>query len=154
MYKWTYQTEIGNITIGANDQGVTYLRTHDTYEGAFEETELIQKAYGQLLEYLDGHRREFDLPLVLEGTDFQKKVWETSCHIPYGKTTNYQKLAEVIDRPKAIRAVGAANGQNPIWIMVPCHRVIGTNGSLTGYGGGLPMKKRLLELESKYKEES
>jgi len=147
MYKWTYKTEIGDITIGTNDHRIIYLKTCDKLVAERKETPLIQKAYGQLLEYLGGNRTEFDLPLELRGTDFQKNVWQTSCHIPYGTTTTYKQLAETMNKPKAVRAVGAANGQNPIWIIVPCHRVIGSNGSLTGYGGGLPLKKKLLELE-------
>lgn len=152
MYKWTYATKIGNVTIGASDHHITYLKTHDACEGKFKETPLIQKAYGQLLEYLGVSRREFDLPFQLQGTDFQQRVWKTSCNIPYGTTTSYKDLAKTIGNLKAVRAVGAANGQNPIWIVVPCHRVIGSNGSLTGYGGGLPLKKKLLELESRYNE--
>jgi len=147
MYKWTYQTEIGNVTIGASDHHITYLKTHDTLTAERKETPLIQKAYDQLLEYLGGSRWEFELPLKFRGTDFQRNVWQTSCSISYGTTISYKELAEAIENPKAVRAVGAANGQNPIWIVVPCHRVVGSNGSLTGYGGGLPLKKKLLELE-------
>jgi methylated-DNA-[protein]-cysteine S-methyltransferase len=101
----------------------------------------------QLIEYLEGKRWLFDLPLRLEGTDFQKEVWEAVSRIPYGRTATYGEIAHVIGRPKASRAVGAANGANPIPIVIPCHRVIGADGSLTGYGGGLPLKRRLLALE-------
>src|SRR5437868_2993067 len=99
------------------------------------------------LEYRE--RTSFDLPLLLEGTEFQKKVWTQLQTIPYGETVSYKTLAEKIASPKAVRAVGAANGANPIPIIIPCHRVIGNDGSLTGFGGGLPLKKRLLELESR-----
>jgi methylated-DNA-[protein]-cysteine S-methyltransferase len=96
-----------------------------------------------------GQRKTFELTLAFEGTEFQKKVWTALCSIPYGQTISYKELAERIGNPKAVRAVGAANGANPIPIIVPCHRVIGSDGSLTGFGGGLPLKKRLLELESR-----
>jgi len=148
MYKWTYTTEIGLVTIGASDRGITYLKTFDDYKGEMRETELIQQTYSQLTAYLAGRLREFDIPLDLQGTAFQKKVWLTSCLIPYGETVSYKTLAKMIDAPTAIRAVGSANGANPIYIIIPCHRVIGTNGSLTGYGGGLDMKAKLLKLES------
>jgi len=148
MYKWTYQTEIGAITIGADDDSIIYLKNHDTCVGEFKETELICKAYSQLAEYLLGKRRDFDLPLEPKGTEFQQKIWWASCEIPYGETITYAELAEMTGRPKkAARAAGAANGQNPIYIVIPCHRVIGSNGSLTGYGGGLDMKEKLLKLE-------
>ena len=102
----------------------------------------------QLQSYFAGQRTNFDLPLLLEGTDFQKKVWTALQEIPYGRTISYKKLAEIVGSPKGVRAVGAANGANPIPIIIPCHRVIGHDGSLTGFGGGLPLKKQLLELES------
>jgi methylated-DNA-[protein]-cysteine S-methyltransferase len=108
----------------------------------------FKKTITQLQEYFAGKRREFDLPLVPEGTAFQLKVWNTLRTIPYGKTWSYGELARRIRKPKASRAVGAANGQNPIPIIVPCHRVIGADGSLTGFGGGLKIKRILLELES------
>jgi len=147
MYKWIYETKIGAITIGANVHSITYLKTHDACVGEFSETNLIRKAYLQLEEYLSGQRRDFDLPLEPQGTDFQKQVWKVLCEIPYGKTITYKQLAEIIENPKAIRAVGAANGKNPIYIIIPCHRVIGSSGNLTGYAGGLDMKEKLLKLE-------
>jgi len=101
----------------------------------------------QLNEYFAGTLRDFAIPLLMEGTDFQKRVWNSLLTIPYGQTTSYGELARQIGDPKAVRAVGAANGQNPIPIIVPCHRVIGSNGSLTGFGGGLENKRKLLELE-------
>jgi len=101
-----------------------------------------------LQSYFAGERKHFDLSLLLEGTDFQKTVWTALRQIPYGETISYKQLAQRIGKPRAVRAVGAANGANPIPIIIPCHRVIGNDGSLTGFGGGLPLKKRLLELES------
>ncbi len=103
----------------------------------------------QLQAYFRGELREFDVPLALEGTEFQLRVWNALRGIPYGETISYLQLAERIGNPKAVRAVGLANGSNPIPIIVPCHRVIGSDGSLTGFGGGLSTKKKLLELESK-----
>ena len=102
----------------------------------------------QLDEYFAGDRREFDLPLNLSGTEFQVSVLEALQTIPYGETTNYGAIARQIGRPKAVRAVGAANGRNPLPIVVPCHRVIGANGDLTGFGGGLEIKQLLLRLEA------
>ena len=103
----------------------------------------------QLQAYFDGELREFDLPLAPEGTEFQLRVWNTLRAIPYGETISYAQLAQKIGDPKAVRAVGLANGSNPIPIIIPCHRVIGSNGSLTGFGGGLSNKKKLLALESR-----
>ncbi len=102
---------------------------------------------GQLDEYLRGCRREFDFPIKLFGTDFQKKVWNVLKTIPYGKTVSYKDVAVAVGNPRACRAVGLANNKNPIAIAVPCHRVIGTNGKLTGYAGGLEIKEKLLKLE-------
>jgi len=101
----------------------------------------------QLQEYFERKRRGFDLPLAPKGTDFQKQVWDLLVKIPYGETRSYGQIAREVGRPDAPRAVGRANGTNPIAIIVPCHRVIGSNGTLTGYGGGLPMKESLLKFE-------
>ena len=108
---------------------------------------LIEEAVRQLRDYFAGARRVFDLPLDMQGTPFQLRVWGYLETIPYGQTRSYAQVAGAIGAPSAVRAVGAANGANPIPIVVPCHRVIGTSGKLTGYGGGLPLKQRLLELE-------
>ena len=108
---------------------------------------LLVEAVRQLEAYFRGELREFQLPLDFEGTEFQKRAWRQLLTIPYGQTRSYSQIAKAIGSPQAIRAVGAANGANPIAIVVPCHRVIGANGKLVGYGGGLPLKKRLLELE-------
>lgn len=107
----------------------------------------LAPARRQLEEYFAGTRRVFDLPLDLVGTPFQQQVWQALCAIPWGQTISYGELARRIGNPAAVRAVGLANGRNPVSIIVPCHRVIGANGSLTGYGGGLPNKRFLLELE-------
>lgn len=116
----------------------TKLRSDDPY---------LFGVFYQLNEYFTGTRKVFDVPLELEGTDFQKKVWDELQKIPYGKTISYKTLSEKLGDVKAIRAVGKANGQNPIAIIIPCHRVIGTNGNLVGYAGGLDIKEKLLHLE-------
>ena len=108
----------------------------------------FSRAKMQLTQYFDGDRKVFDLPLTPSGTEFQLSVWRALRLIPYGETRSYGQIAEAIDKPKAVRAVGAANGKNPLPIVVPCHRVIGADGSLTGFGGGLAAKSYLLELES------
>lgn len=107
----------------------------------------LEPAVTQLKQYFEGELTKFDLKLNPSGTDFQKKVWQALCNIPFGKTCSYLQLSEVVGDIKAIRAVAAANGKNPLWIIVPCHRVIGSDGSLTGYAGGLWRKKWLLEHE-------
>ena len=107
----------------------------------------LREAKRQLLEYFDGERRDFDLPIAPAGTAFQRRVWDELRRIPYGETVSYGELARRIGRPTASRAVGAANGRNPLAIVVPCHRVIGADGALTGYGGGLPVKETLLAHE-------
>ncbi len=109
----------------------------------------IQEAASQLREYFEGRRTEFELPLAPEGTEFQRTVWRLLQGIPYGQTISYGELARRVGNPKASRAVGAANGCNPLPIVIPCHRVIGANGKLTGFGGGLPTKEALLSLESR-----
>jgi methylated-DNA-[protein]-cysteine S-methyltransferase len=108
---------------------------------------LLLEAERQLRAYFAGQLREFQLPLDIEGTDFQKRVWGQVAAVPYGETRSYLQIATAIGSPMGVRAVGAANGANPVPIVVPCHRVIGAHGKLVGYGGGLPMKRRLLELE-------
>lgn len=116
--------------------------------------ESLEDAAYQLNEYFDGKREQFDLVLNPEGTDFQKRVWTALQDIPFGKTVSYLELSKTLGDVKAIRAVAAANGKNPLWIVVPCHRVIGSDGSLTGYAGGLHRKKWLLEHESPAKQQS
>ncbi|PWK20646.1 methylated-DNA--[protein]-cysteine S-methyltransferase [Xanthomarina spongicola] len=114
----------------------------------------LQDCVYQLQEYFEGTRKSFDLQLNPDGTDFQRKVWDALLNIPYGKTVSYLDLSKQLGDVKAIRAVANANGKNPLWIVVPCHRVIGSDGSLTGYAGGLHRKKWLLDHESPYKQQS
>jgi methylated-DNA-[protein]-cysteine S-methyltransferase len=111
------------------------------------EDEVLTKTRSQLDEYLSGNRRDFDIPLLMVGTDFQKSVWEALRRVPYGSTSTYLQLAKDIDNEKAVRAVANANGANSMSVVIPCHRIIGSDGELVGYGGGLPVKKRLLKLE-------
>jgi methylated-DNA-[protein]-cysteine S-methyltransferase len=111
------------------------------------ETPVTKKTAAQIEEYLAGKRKQFNVPFVLRGTEFQKAVWQALQQIPFGETRSYKEIAIAVGRPKAVRAVGRANNRNPVVIIVPCHRVIGHDGSLTGFGGGLPLKRRLLELE-------
>jgi len=117
-------------------------------EGAREDADVFAEVRAQLSAYFEGKRRSFDLALAPRGTEFQRRVWRALAAIPYGTTTTYAALARSIGSPNAVRAVGAANGKNPLSIVVPCHRVIGKDGTLTGYAGGLSRKRRLLELES------
>jgi methylated-DNA-[protein]-cysteine S-methyltransferase len=114
-----------------------------------QDDEILEKARTQLGEYLKGCRREFDIPLLMVGTDFQKSVWKALMGVPYGVTSTYGQIAEDVGSPKAVRAVGNANRANPISIIIPCHRIIGSNGELVGYGGGLSLKKWLLMLEQR-----
>ncbi|MCB0451953.1 MAG: methylated-DNA--[protein]-cysteine S-methyltransferase [Aequorivita sp.] len=114
----------------------------------------LNDAVLQLQEYFEGNRKEFNLKLSPEGTDFQKRVWQQLQQIPFGKTTSYQQMANTLGDPKVIRAAASANGKNPISIIIPCHRVIGSDGSLTGYAGGLHRKKWLLEFESPSAQQS
>ncbi len=147
---WAYETELGQVAIAEEHGRVTNLFFSGEQvpdQMLREETETLKKAAIQLQEYLQGKRSAFDLPLSPEGTDFQKRVWEELMKIPYGETSSYGKLAGNIGKPGAARAVGLANNRNPIPVIIPCHRVIGANGSLVGYGGGLPMKEKLLALE-------
>jgi O-6-methylguanine DNA methyltransferase len=109
--------------------------------------DLLDRLREQLGEYFEGRRRDFALPLDLRGTAFQARVWQALCAIPWGRTSTYADVAHAIGRPRAVRAVGVANGANPVPIVVPCHRVVGSDGRLTGYGGGLALKRRLLTLE-------
>jgi methylated-DNA-[protein]-cysteine S-methyltransferase len=114
-----------------------------------EDARPLREAIRQLRDYFAGTLEKFDLPLAPEGTSFQRAVWKLLCEIPYGETISYGELARRVGNPKASRAVGLANGSNPIAIVIPCHRVIGSNGKLTGYGGGLPLKEKLLALEQR-----
>ncbi|HRN61524.1 MAG TPA: methylated-DNA--[protein]-cysteine S-methyltransferase [Luteimonas sp.] len=145
---------VGPLFVAADDAGLRAIefrdnrhpirRDDDWREG---DNAILRRARKQLAEYFAGKRQAFDLPLSPRGTEFQRKVWTTLATIPYGSTLSYAQLASRVGRPAASRAVGAANGRNPLPIVLPCHRVIGADGSLTGFGGGLPTKQFLLKLE-------
>jgi len=150
-HTYIYDTPIGKIRIAEDGNAITEI---DLLSLEFpvstiemKETGLIRKAYEELMEYLNGRRKEFSVPLNPKGTDFQRNVWNVLQTIPYGETRSYGQVAVQAGNPKASRAVGMANNRNPILIMIPCHRVIGADGSLTGYGGGLDLKEHLLNLE-------
>lgn len=150
------ETPIGTLLIAGDDEAVRRIdfprdgKAREPGEGWSPSVKgPIGAAVQQLKEYFAGRRAEFDLPLAPEGTEFQRTVWRSLRDIPYGQTISYGELAKRVGNPKASRAVGAANGQNPIPIVIPCHRVIGANGKLTGFGGGLPTKEALLELEAR-----
>lgn len=151
-----YESPIGPLTLVSDGTAITglYMEVHrhapeQQPDWIREDSApVLRQATRQLAEYFAGERREFDLPLEMHGTDFQKTVWAELTRIPFGTTISYGELAQRIGNPKASRAVGLANGRNPISIVVPCHRVIGANGSLTGYGGGLERKKALLAWEA------
>lgn len=155
-------TPLGIVEIGGTKDGIRSIRfvqdgegadrdsSPKTNEGKTDGTEterILEEAQRQLAEYMNGKRKVFDLPLSMEGTAFQKKVWEELRRIPYGETRTYGQIAVLVGNPKGSRAVGMANHHNPISIVVPCHRVIGANGKLTGYAGGLDRKEGLLKLE-------
>jgi methylated-DNA-[protein]-cysteine S-methyltransferase len=145
---FVFQTKIGLVAIEDNGSEITDVNVISGDQN-FEtnETSLLKNAAQQLNDYLEGKRNSFDLPLNPKGTEFQKKVWAALCDIPYGETRSYKQIAECVGNPKACRAVGMANNKNPIMIFIPCHRVVGSDGSLTGYAGGLDMKEKLLSLE-------
>ncbi|MDV3427176.1 MAG: methylated-DNA--[protein]-cysteine S-methyltransferase [Bacillota bacterium] len=149
-YIFFYQTRIGRIGIVETDAAITnvYFPNEIIPTGMDEkETELIKKAGEEINEYFSGKRSNFDIPLAPAGTEFQKSVWNVLKKIPYGKTFSYKQVAEAIGNPKASRAVGMANNRNPIPLFIPCHRVIGSNGKLVGFAGGLDLKESLLNME-------
>ncbi|MCY7294998.1 methylated-DNA--[protein]-cysteine S-methyltransferase [Alteromonas sp. a30] len=149
-------TRIGWFHIVATNHAITridhFAPPQDWTPEAEPRISVIDDAKQQLLEYFAGERTEFDLPLAPKGTAFQQQVWTALTTIPYGETTSYQDIASQINKPKGSQAVGQANGKNPISIVIPCHRVIGKNGGLTGYAGGLDRKSKLLALESRIKD--
>lgn len=146
-YTHTYKTIIGNIEIAEETGYIIGVNFNTESNIEDKETELIKETYKQIKEYLEGKRKIFDIPIKMKGTEFQKKVWKELTKIPYGETRSYKQIAEGIGKPKASRAVGMANHNNPIAIIVPCHRVIGTNNKLVGYAGGLDIKEKLLRIE-------
>jgi len=139
-------TPIGRLWLSRDEHGLSRVDFHGD-PGARSGDPLLAEAEAQLLAYFAGERTRFELPLSPRGTGFQRSVWAAVGAIPYGDTTTYSKLAASLGRPTAFRAVGAANGRNPLPVIVPCHRVIGAAGALTGYGGGLDRKRALLDLE-------
>ena len=148
------QSPLGITKIVGDENGVSIISILEQGEPSKKIPKQLEKAVTQLNEYFEGQRQNFDFTINPKGTDFQQKVWQELRNIPFGKTVSYLDLSKKLGDVKAIRAVASANGKNPLWIVVPCHRVIGTDGSLTGYAGGLWRKKWLLEHENPIKQES
>ncbi len=151
-----YPSPIGELGIAADQKGICqiFLREKQSKpEGKEKKSPLLDDCAEQLNQYFLGKRQYFQLPLSLKGTDFQLQVWQALREIPYGETRAYSDIAAAIGKPKSCRGVGGANHRNPLMIIVPCHRVIGKNGSLVGYGGGLAIKKYLLALEASFKNQ-
>lgn len=149
LFEKKIKTKVGELYLIANDDkllGILWESRLKTDKKS-PKNSVLEKTEIQLKEYLDGKRKKFDIPLELEGTEFQKRVWKELQKIPFGKTISYKELAQRVGSPKACRAVGSANGKNPISIIVPCHRVIASDGSLGGYAGGCDLKVKLLEVE-------
>ena len=147
---------VGCLSLIATDQGLSHLLFDrqvpadiglDDDPAQADAHPVLAAATVQLEEYFAGKRQEFDIPLDLTGTEFQRAAWSALASVPFGETRSYRQQAEAIGRPKAVRAIGAANGRNPVPIVLPCHRIVGSDGSLTGYGGGLPIKEFLLSHE-------
>lgn len=147
MFQKIIKTKVGNLLICSNNKGITKVAFCDDQEIDTRENKWILQCEKELYEYIDKKRKDFSVPLDMKGTTFQIKVWNALCQIPYGETKSYKDIAREINNPKAYRAVGMANHKNPICILVPCHRVIGTNGNLVGYASGLENKRKLLNLE-------
>ncbi len=144
-----YDTEIGKLKITYEQGYIIGISKVDKIQSLGIKSKISEKAYMELKEYFAGKRKTFDIPIKLIGTEFQKKVWKELLKIPYGKTVSYKDIAISIDNPKACRAIGMANHNNPILIIVPCHRVVNENGNLGGYALGLDIKRKLLEIEKK-----
>lgn len=149
-------TPIGILEVKGNTEGLSAVLFKDSENDVISEKipNELQDVITQLREYFEGKRKDFSLKLSPEGTDFQKRVWRQLQEIPFGKTMSYQQMANNLGDPKVVRAAASANGKNPISIIIPCHRVIGSDGSLTGYAGGLHRKKWLLEFESPTPQQS
>lgn len=149
------KTVLGFTEIVGDENGISKIHVFDEEQKISKKIPIVlQEAVTQIEEYFEGKRTRFTFKINPKGTDFQQKVWQELLTIPYGKTTSYQELSIKLGDVKAIRAVANANGKNPLWIVVPCHRVIGSDGSLTGYAGGLWRKKWLLEHENPVKQQS
>ncbi len=151
MPQIVFETPLGLMRAVEDGGYLTYLDFIKEGElpESLEESPLLMKTREEVMEYFAGKRKDFTIPLKPKGTGFQKEVWDALCEIPYGQTRSYAQIAARVNRPRAFRAVGGANHNNPISIIIPCHRVIGASGKLTGYGGGLPRKEALLEMEAK-----
>ena len=155
MNTLTVSTPIGELLLVSDGQNLVRIAFPDQHQqlgGDSQEDAILAKAAKQLGEFFNGRRRHFDLPLAASGTQFQREVWSQLAAIPFGEVRSYRDIAAEIGRPTAVRAVGAANGRNPLPIVVPCHRVIGADGSLTGFAGGLERKRHLLVLEGYLQE--
>lgn len=149
------KTPIGTLRIEGNASGLTAVGFIETDEDLSKTVPVeLKEAVQQLKEYLEGNRNQFELDLAPQGTEFQKRVWKELANIPFGKTMSYQQIANLLGDANVIRAAATANGKNPIAIIIPCHRVIGSDGSLTGYAGGLHRKKWLLDHENPVKQQS
>ncbi len=156
MLHYKLTTPFSTLYLSATENGICGLTSTkptgdfaSSLTGNSSEVKFLKQAEKELTEYFSGKRKSFDVALDLEGSDFQKKVWKQLQKISFGKTCAYKDIATKLNDPNASRAVGSANGKNPIWIIIPCHRVITASGALGGYAGGLSMKKKLLELEAK-----
>ena len=149
-----FKSPLGITKIVGDTNGISEISVSDEGEVSVSIPKELKQAVTQLQEYFEGKRIDFNLKLNPKGTEFQQKVWQELLNIPFGKTLSYLELSKKLGDVKAIRAVAAANGKNPLWIVVPCHRVIGTDGSLTGYAGGLGRKKWLLEHENPTNQQS
>ena len=154
----TYEAPFGVLTVVGSDLGIRYVMfNNDAHPKPLERLHIsdseihdsVNDAITQLDEYFNGARRDFELPLDLQGTEFQVAAWRALADIPYGHTASYGQHAASIGRPKAVRAIGGANGRNPVAIVLPCHRIVGADGSLTGFGGGIAVKKWLLDHEQR-----
>ena len=162
MFYWEFESRFGNITVVSSEHGlvcvllpginngdhIERLRTCYPDDTLVRNDKINRDSINQLHEYCEGNRRSFSLVLELRGTPFQKSVWKAVADVPYGETRSYGDIAKRIGKSTACRAVGAANGANPIPIIIPCHRIVGSDGSLTGFGGGIALKRKLLDLET------
>lgn len=149
-YKSYYKSDLGVIEIISTEDYIIEVGFVEKEGEVTEVPSILQEAYNQIDEYFKGKRKEFNLKLHVQGTDFQKKVWNALTEIPYGKVVSYKDIAKAVGNEKAVRAVGNSNNKNRIAIVIPCHRVIGSNGKLVGYAGGLHFKEWLLEHEKKF----
>lgn len=147
VFVHSMDTPIGTLWLDADEAGLALVAFHGP-AGARSDEPLLREAEAQLSAYFAGELTGFELPLSPRGTDFQRRVWDAVARVPYGSTTTYSAVAAAVGCPSACRATGAANGRNPLAIVIPCHRVVGASGALTGYGGGLERKRALLDLEA------